>query len=190
MAIDLAVFDRVEMSETMRQRVFAEATSILLDLGAHLVWRDGPSNFQAYAPRGEIQIILSKSRPERWGLPANIMGAVVPVSDRSRRMVFVFPAEVARLVGLPAPSKLPYRAVENRRLAKALGRVIAHELVHAIAPDHIHATDGIMLGRHGTATLLNPELKIDASCRAAFKAGLSAFDSSPQIDQGQQQIAN
>ncbi|NIA01724.1 MAG: hypothetical protein GWO83_01095 [Bacteroidia bacterium] len=134
MAIDLAVFDRVEMSETMRQRVFAEATSILLDLGAHLVWRDGPSNFQAYAPRGEIQIILSKSRPERWGLPANIMGAVVPVSDRSRRMVFVFPAEVARLVGLPAPSKLPYRAVENRRLAKALGRVIAHELVHAIAP--------------------------------------------------------
>jgi hypothetical protein len=188
--VDLAVFDRVHLSKQMRQRIIAETDSILLELGAHLLWQDGPSGYQAYVPTDAIQIILSKSRPERWGLPPNIMGEVVPTGERSRKLVFVFPAEVARLVGLPAPLNLPYRATESRRLARALGRVIAHELVHAIAPDHTHATDGIMLGRHGTATLLDPELKIDASCKAAFKAGLGAFDSSPQIDQSRQQIEN
>jgi len=176
-SIELAIFDRLELSRPMRERVVAEADAILFELGARPVWQNGSPQFKIFTPGNEIQIILSKSRPERWGLPANTMGAVVPTAERSRRLVFVFAAEVARGVGLPTPSELPDRAGDERRLAMALGRVIAHELVHAIAPEHPHADDGIMLGRHPASSLLDPDLRVDSSCAAAFRAELGRLNS-------------
>lgn len=175
--IDLAVFDRVDISDSMRRAVLAETEEVLARLGARVVWRLESEQFQIYNPGDEIQVILSSSRPEKWQFSPDAMGAVVPIGPARRNVVFVFPVEVAGLLHLPSLSKLSYHLVDGRRFAKALGRVIAHELVHAIAPDHPHANNGIMLGTHKASSLLDPELRVDASCRAAFRAGLSEFGS-------------
>lgn len=180
--LELAFFDRVDLPQRMLDRVFAEAEEVLLQLGAEPVWHVESPELQVYDPGHEIQIILSSSRPEQWLFSPRTMGAVLPIGNPPRRLVFVFPAEVARLLGLRSFSSLPHRVDDNMRFAKALGRVIAHELVHAIAPEHPHADDGIMLGRHAAASLLDPKLEVDRSCAAAFRSGLvglSAIDTTP-----------
>jgi len=174
--IDLAVFDRVELPESMKNSVFAEAEEVLLELGAQVVWHVDSSRFRIYDPGNEIQIILSSSRPEKWRFSSRVMGAVVPIGKYPRQVVFIFASDVSRLLDLPGTEKLPYRPPDNRRFAKALGRVIAHELVHAIAPEHPHANNGIMLGSHRASSLLDPQLTVDTSCATAFRAALREID--------------
>ena len=59
-----------------------------------------------------------------------------------RRSVYVFYHRVARVLGVASERDGMMEPSDRRRLAKALARVVVHELVHRVAPDLPHADSG------------------------------------------------
>jgi hypothetical protein len=87
----------------------------------------------------------------------------------------VFPLCLTRVLGPPYDEQEPGR-IADLRFAHSLARIIAHEVVHAVAPAHPHAAAGLMHGQQKRAALLNEGMAIDPVCAAAFRAGLDSFD--------------
>ena len=50
-----------------------------------------------------------------------------------------------------------------------MGRVVAHEIVHALAPSLPHAVQGLMASRWAPSRLLDPILEADAATRLAIQ---------------------
>ena len=53
-------------------------------------------------------------------------------------------------------------------------RVVAHEVIHAIAPDEPHARNGLMRHAMNRTFLLSDKAPLDGRCARAFLAGLAA----------------
>ncbi|HVR70479.1 MAG TPA: hypothetical protein VMT87_06495, partial [Vicinamibacteria bacterium] len=60
----------------------------------------------------------------------------------------------------------------RREFGMALGRVVAHELVHALAPQRPHVKGGLMAERMGRALLLAPDLAIETATSEALRAAV------------------
>lgn len=68
---------------------------------------------------------------------------------------------------------------DRKRLAKALGRVVVHELAHRVAPDLPHAESGVMRGDLGRSFLTRRELSLDDISKKAILEVLRANHLSP-----------
>ena len=106
-------------------------------------------------------------------------------------VIIVFPARVARVVGTRQYRNFSDRMPRSSRLERALGRVIAHEVIHVVAPEHRHGDDGIMQESQSQSSLLGPDPGVDPVCTAVFQARLPEYllavdqlaaDSSPQSE--------
>jgi hypothetical protein len=58
---------------------------------------------------------------------------------------------------------------QRKDLARAIGRVLVHEVVHAIAPRLSHADEGLMHEALLSASLLKRRIEIDERTRQAFR---------------------
>jgi hypothetical protein len=144
-----------------------EARSIFRSLGVEASWRVGGAYGGAAIP--EVPVILLVHDPMKRRRPERVLGLVVP-DQEPQRAVWVF-LENLRLT-LGSPASLDPRGVDA--LGRALGRVVAHEVVHAIAPDAPHAGDGLMRHALSRNFLLGPKAAVDARCASAFVARLAA----------------
>ena len=106
-----------------------------------------------------------------WNVKDRAMGVVVP-SAPARRTVIVFPTRVLTVLGVERPPGAPGLGIRTTLEARALARVIVHELVHALAPEHPHAEDGLMLGTLNRRLLQRGELRLDRACEEALLSGL------------------
>jgi len=70
------------------------------------------------------------------------------------------------LAGFTEDSFPPARPLDKRRVGLALGRVLAHELIHALLPDRPHADAGLM-SEAMRQPLLAP-VTVDEGFRAAL----------------------
>ncbi len=149
-----------------------EVNSIFRGIGVEVQWtRGGPATVYGQGGRPEVAVILVAEDRSRG--PASIMGLVLR-SQRPTRVAWVFVNNVRAALGhdllRPRPS-----LVEAPDLARAVARVAAHEIVHAIAPGEPHARDGLMsqaLSRH---FLLGERATIDPRCASAFLSRLAAL---------------
>jgi hypothetical protein len=64
-------------------------------------------------------------------------------------------------------------------IGKAVGRVVVHEVIHALAPDHPHATRGLMASTLDRSGLLGPRLRPELECTRAVLAGIAALEAGP-----------
>ena len=71
----------------------------------------------------------------------------------------------------------------SRALAIALGRVVAHELVHALAPSVPHGT-GLMSAALTTRQLTAPSIPFDPEVGLAVQAALRGDPLGPRPDTG------
>jgi hypothetical protein len=147
-----------------------------------LAWHDlaGVPAGAAQTARAEIQTVLSAARvqvqwtapaalivilveaePARFHLPAGTMG----VSRPGAGAVWILYTSVAQTLG---------RSTSAAALGRGLGRVVAHEIVHALASDG-HATHGLMQGRLGRDALLATGIEWDDQSRNALTLSLSRF---------------
>jgi len=117
-----------------------EVIQIFADAGIAAEWteltRDALASPDDAIP---VVVVLTTARPERWGLAPNTLGAVMgrggPV-----RCVYVFHEEVVRTLQLPRRRS----SGDFHSLGRAIGRVAAHEIVHALTPDRPHSRVGLM----------------------------------------------
>ncbi len=124
---------------------------------------------------GELRYLVRIMREPKahWQLGSDVMAAA-PRAEGWEGTIFVFLEQVREVLGHFAsrdPSEAPR---ENAELAKALARIVTHELVHVVAPDHPHATSGLMVANLRRDKLLKRQPRIDHKCARAFHLALSA----------------
>jgi hypothetical protein len=118
----------------------------------------------AVRTNGEIGVVLLRAMPGSAG--QRVLGAT-----RSRAMrnatVWIYFDEVAAALGLARRPTETWTGPERAEFGRALGRVAAHEIVHALLPGRPHDRAGLMSPSFGrrelTASVLNahPALRAD-----------------------------
>ena len=130
--------------------------------------RHGPS-----VPERQIQVVLVQSESAEWGLSPHAMGAVLS-RNGPQTEVYVFFNSVARALGY-SPEVLRARwltAREKRDLARAMSRVIAHEVMHAVLPSRPHDSEGLTRPHLDRSILLAATVHINASALAELRSAL------------------
>jgi hypothetical protein len=145
--------------------VATEIRAVFRSLGIETTWRVGGGYGESELP--EVPVIVLARDPLRTR--RGVMGLVVP-DQRPQRAVWIF-EEGVRAVVAPAAKRRSFDAPHV--LDRALARVAAHEIIHAIAPDVEHAQSGLMRHALGRDFLLGAKAPVDARCAAAFRTGLS-----------------
>ena len=153
-------------------------------LYAHRWERVGREPYRAFEPLGigvdfneggpgAIPVVLVPTEPAEWGLPAGAMGTVAGPPDRPR--IYVFFSAVVRAVGY-RPEILRERWLtqrEERDLGRALARVIAHEVIHAVLPSRPHGEGDITRWKLDRESLLASRIEIDPILAEELRAVLS-----------------
>ena len=146
-----------------------EVTRLLREMGVAGSWRKGGPH--EIAQPGELRVIfLDRPSASEHGVP--VLGAT-PTSFLADRFVWVHVPSVRAAAGVSSlrsgPSLDPHAA---RRLGIAMARVIAHEVVHALAPAVPHGT-GLMASRLDRRTLTAPSIKVDPEVGLALRSALA-----------------
>jgi hypothetical protein len=145
--------------------VAEEVQGIFRGLGVETSWRTGGNFGGGEVP--EVPVILLSRDPMAGR--RGVLGLVVR-DQEPQRAVWLFGAAVREVLS-PAPSGL--QAVNPDVLDRALARIAAHEIVHAIAPEAPHARDGLMRHALSRQILVGARPAIDARCASTFVTQLS-----------------
>ncbi|HSF15916.1 MAG TPA: hypothetical protein VLK65_10230 [Vicinamibacteria bacterium] len=141
-----------------------EVSAILHDAGVEVEWTPLIAE-----PSDGVVVVLTPSDGSRWGLPSGTLGAVM---GRGGPVSCVFVPAVARLLGV----RRTRSARDFHELGKAIGRVAAHEIVHAITPGFPHTPEGLMVAHLTRGDLRRNDLRLSASAAAAFHHALKLRD--------------
>jgi hypothetical protein len=147
-----------------------EADVLFRDLGVTVRWEVGADPRPAIAGEVRVQVVLMPSEPSGWGIAPNAMGVVL-LPDRSRQdSVFLFYKSILRSVGLAKNNGAMLHPRERKDLARAIGRVLVHEVVHAVVPNLSHADEGLMHDALLSGSLLKGKIEIDERTRQALRS--------------------
>ena len=155
-----------------------EVIRIFSDAGVEVEWQRRLGDGDPDPAR--VIINLTPSTPEAYGLSQHAMGVTpCPARPGLHPIVHIFFGNVLRTLKLDFVKrytfKRPYTptARETMFLAQALARVVAHELVHAVAPRAPHTKTGVMqplLTRNDLREIHH--LQLSDETRSALRTGL------------------
>jgi hypothetical protein len=169
-ALRLALVDCAEVPAIAERVLEAEARAILAPHGRQLRWRRVRP--QAELEAGEVPVILLAGeypvRRDRGAVLGGFEPRAVPPA------VWVYTRAVGRVIGLPGPPPTADLAAQ-RALGVALGRVVAHEVVHAVAPELSHTKAGLMAPVYDRQALVGPRPRLDPAMTAGYRAGLARW---------------
>lgn len=164
-APEVVWIDLANVPALAREEARREAIRVLETVGIAPGWRSGRSEDVLVA--GEIPVVLLPQDRSFRGGP-RVLGACLP---RRAGRVWVFLDTLAWVLGLPGGSgPRPERALA---LGRAIGRIVAHEVIHAVAPGLEHARTGIMAATLGRSQLLTARLEVDAVTRGALRRSIA-----------------
>jgi hypothetical protein len=161
--------DPHQLLQTGFDEITKELDSIFREFDVGIEWKKQPSMVMEVSG-GAILVLLL---PEK---PANLMPgiAVMGVTSHSRTPVIrIFFDSVAKTLGV-AP--LPLRPADRKRrvlLTRATGRILAHEIIHVIAPAHPHASSGLMKSHLTRSSFMDDEVNLEPCCTDAIVAALN-----------------
>lgn len=143
-----------------------EVRGVFRPLGVDVAWRRAD---QRPASGGELNVVFLPRDPARSRNYRDTLGRVMRDKDTA---LWIYSERVRWALGL-APAVIQVSLRERSDYPRALGRVVAHELVHAIAPDEPHAPRGLMQATLNLALLIGPHAQIEEGCARAFLRHLS-----------------
>jgi hypothetical protein len=172
----LVWYDAYQMAPQSFEILSQEVDQVFYPLGVAVEWKlgrqganSGPS--AGNAAFGEIMVILLPTDPVGWGLGKDVMGVVMG-EEVPRRAIYLFYPAVARTLGYQPKGERSIQPKWIRDVGRALGRVVSHELVHALAPEQPHAADGLMSCQLRRPQLIAPRSALDPESAAVFLAEL------------------
>lgn len=119
----------------------------------------------------EIVITVRRSTPAEWRLSDHAMGTRFKLNER-RRIVYVFFENILRTLDFKYQEPRTPTATETMLLARALARVVSHEVVHSIAPGAPHTEDGLMRSQLTRDILRKSRLRFSEPTIRALRAAL------------------
>lgn len=149
-------------------RAREEAGALLTRMGASVTWRHGDAG--ELGANGEVHVILLDRAVEREpGTP--VLGAT-PARLEGASFVWVSVPNVRAILGLsPRGPAIGLDLIASRALGIALGRVVAHEVVHALVPWVSHGA-GLMSPSLSHAKLTAASASFGPEVAAAVRAAL------------------
>jgi hypothetical protein len=179
-SLSLVWIDPVGVALGLEAVARGEASSLLQDMGASVTWRRHRPGEEARPL--EVRVILL-DRPAARGSRTSVLGATPPHFDTAP-FVWVHMPGVRAALGLPprGPAMMAEPAAA-RALAIALGRVVAHEVVHALAPAVPHGK-GLMSATLNRNQLTASSIPVEADVVQAFQTALRGDPSLPRAGAG------
>jgi len=168
----LAYFDGTGMSPEVRQAMQEEVERVFGEVGVS-VRSLGPENMaEAMAVPGTfvLQVMIMAKAPSGWDLPPHALGVYFNGQTYPPQAVYAFKPSIYKELELDTRGENYLRPEE---IGRAFGRVVAHEVVHALAPEHKHKGWGILGHAQDERSLTQPQLSIHDSAGEALRAGLA-----------------
>jgi hypothetical protein len=168
----LAYFDGSGMSPEVRQAMQEEVERVFGEVGVSVLSL-GPENMaEVMSVPGTfvLQVMVMAKAPSGWDLPPHALGVYFNGQTYPPQAVYAFKPSIYKELELDTRGESYLRPEE---IGRAFGRVVAHEVVHALAPDHKHSGWGILGHAQDERSLLQPQLSIHESAGDALRAGLA-----------------
>lgn len=144
-----------------------EVSTILGREGVGVRWRKGGRGVMA--SERELTVVLLNNRGA-GSIKPSVMGAT-RVDNGVVHTVWVFLPNVATVLGLQRDQS-QWTGQDRLAFGTALGRVIAHEIFHALVPDLPHASHGLMAESLSRGALTGPWVDLPPDFRAALRPAL------------------
>ncbi len=155
--------EAVSIPGAVRDTMVREAADILGPVGVRLRWRNGPAVTESALD--ELRVVpVSTSRTRTKS--GRMLGATG--TDAGPRTIWIDYENVAWVAGTTTERLVSADFPERRRVGVAMGRVVAHEVIHALVPELPHAGAGVM-GERLLGTLERPA-SLDPRTHAAVRA--------------------
>ena len=161
----LSWFDVDGTAGPLFEHASRELRRLLADAEVEIEWSRQSTGVEAGDSDVQV-IVLGASR----GVAARVMGAAQP-APQPPHSVRVFLKHVRQALGYDSRQHL--RPTEQALLGRAVGRVIAHEIVHVYAPEHAHEGSGLMAAELDTRFLRQETVRLEPSSVAAVVGGLT-----------------
>jgi len=135
-------------------------------------------------PEPRVNTVVLPGDDFRFGLPPNTMAAAH--GERGEKYtIFVFYPGVLRTLGHHDSQVSPRHVAE---LSRALARIVAHEVVHVLAPERGHADSGLMSGQLTREALLADAIDLDGGSLARATDALKGWGNCPPALTGSSKI--
>jgi hypothetical protein len=154
-----------------------EAASVFARVGLDVSWRRASAS--EVGRRDEVRVILLDRLVVNRETGRPVLGST-PQGRREAPFVWVHVESIRTALRLQPGRPIYNLRLEHRRsLGLALGRVVAHEVVHALAGGVPHGR-GIMSDALDRRTLLEPRLSLDPKVGAEVRAALRGWSPAPR----------
>jgi hypothetical protein len=161
--LGLVVYDVQDLLQASYADFVAETSSIFQQMGVVTGWRRGGlGTVHGSGTLREIPVILLAEAPGRLRSQLDVLG-LIPKNQPPA--IWVFVKHVRRAIASSADA-------DDRQLAVAIGRVVAHEMVHSLAPGLGHTKGGLMKYSLDREALVGPARPSHLECAAAVRAAL------------------
>lgn len=147
--------------------VAQEVHDALSMVGVTVRWKETNGTTVASAAiRPQVQVVLLAADRTR-DRKGNVLGA----ADPNASAVWVYFPSVCHTLGLEPARRVQWSLFDGRDLARAMGRVVAHEIAHVLAPRVPHAAFGLMAPQLNRSFLLGSSLTWDPVSARALAEG-------------------
>jgi nucleotide-binding universal stress UspA family protein len=157
----------LKMLDLLTEELTAMARAMGVDMGLAATGAADETGPHRY------RVSVMQTPKAHWRLRQDVMAAA-PRAAGHQGTIYIFLEQVRRVLGHLANHDSSETAREHAELARALARILAHEVVHVVAPDHPHATSGLMVARLRRGPLTKRKARIDQACARAFRDALAA----------------
>ena len=166
----LAWFDTVGLPDKVVQLMKRWVEETFGQIGLVIEWHE--TNSVSTGDEADdgyyLKVMLFGKEPATMGCPQNAMGIVIG-TDFPPDAVWLFDPVIRRAL---QSSKRRSRPLSSEQLGRAYGRVLAHEVLHAIANDMRHADSGLMAPTHNRNLLISAGMEVDYESVVALVRGL------------------
>jgi hypothetical protein len=173
--LEIAIFDGVSLSESALGTIRDELEQTFRSIGVHVSWVDREASPRARVQSLEFRVHIMPIQPTTWGFRPRAMGAVLSLPPP--HSVYVFFPTIVRTVNKLDDSHYGRLGSDSRLVARGIARVIAHEMLHVLAPGLPHAREGIMKRAFDRNDLLLRRPFVDPAFAAASRRHLVAANS-------------
>ncbi|MFI5007564.1 MAG: hypothetical protein ACHQKZ_08985 [Solirubrobacterales bacterium] len=142
-------------------RLESEVQAVFRPIGIEIVSRRA----EGASVTGELNVVFLSGDRAPGHERQRAMGRVK--RDRNTAL-WIFTGTVREALGLARPAGGNKALAELRDYPRALGRVVAHEIVHTLVPDEPHASSGLMQASLGRDFLAGPRAPIDRRFASAL----------------------
>jgi hypothetical protein len=158
-----------------------EVRGIFNEIGVETELRRFSEEKSELEPEGlPILVTLMPNMASDWGASKRI--TAVSLVKGGRGSVYIFMPKLFDTLGWSWSPNRTRSSRQNVELARALGRVVSHELVHAIAPEAPHTETGLMCAWLNRKSLLRGRLRMSSSTAEHVLNSMRMTATSPSMD--------